>query len=132
MPLALALPSHEDDPYDAAHTAAAKLEAAGVKWCFSTGDASSSRRLPYQAATAIAYGLAPEAALRAMTLSPAEIFGVADRLGSIEKGKVANLMVTDGDPFEIKTRVLHLFINGQPVDLDNKHERLYRRYSARP
>ncbi|GBC83507.1 Urease subunit alpha [bacterium HR10] len=67
-----------------------------------------------------------------MTIYPAEIFGVADRLGSIEVGKIANLVVWDGDPLEIRSQVRHLFINGKPVPLTSKHTQLYERYRNRP
>jgi imidazolonepropionase-like amidohydrolase len=90
------------------------------------------RDLPYPAATAVAFGLPYEEALKAITLNPAQIWGVADKLGSIEEGKSADLMVTDGDPLEAKTQVKLLFIKGQTVDLDNKHKRLYEKYLNRP
>ena len=90
------------------------------------------RDLPYQAATAVAFGLPYQEALNAITLNPAQIWGVADKLGSIEEGKSADLMVTDGDPLEAKTQVKQLFIKGKTVDLDNKHKRLYEKYLNRP
>jgi imidazolonepropionase-like amidohydrolase len=133
----LELPSRRDEPYDTAYTAAAKLHEAGVKFCFA-GSASSfaaanARNLPYHAAMAAAFGLPREEAMRALTLYPAQILGVGDDLGSIEKGKAASLIITDGDPLEIRTHVEREFIDGREVDLeDNKHERLYRRYAARP
>jgi imidazolonepropionase-like amidohydrolase len=71
-------------------------------------------------------------ALKALTINPAEILGVADRLGSLEPGKDGNLFIANGDPLEIRTTLTHVFINGKPVGLDNKHERLYRKYIARP
>ena len=80
---------------------------------------------------AAAYGLAADEALRAMTLNPARIFGVEDRLGSIEVGKVANLIVTDGDPLAITTRIVALVIDGREVSTDNRHRQLYERYRAR-
>jgi imidazolonepropionase-like amidohydrolase len=80
---------------------------------------------------AAAYGLSVEDALKALTIYPAQIFGVDDRLGSIEVGKIANLVVTDGSPLEITTQVLHLVIGGREVSTDNRHDRLYRTYRAR-
>ena len=133
----LALPSREDEPYDTAYTTAAKLHEAGVKFCFA-GSASSfaaanARNLPYHAGMAAAFGLPRSEALRALTLYPAQILGVDQNLGSIETGKAASLIITDGDPLEIRTRVEREFIDGREVDLaNNKHERLYRRYAARP
>ena len=71
-------------------------------------------------------------ALKAVTIYPAEIFGVADRIGSIEVGKVANLIVTDGDPLEIVTQIKHVFINGRQMPLTSRHTELYEKYKARP
>jgi imidazolonepropionase-like amidohydrolase len=81
---------------------------------------------------AVAYGLPWEEGLKGITLYPAQLFGVADSLGSIEEGKTANLVVTDGDPLEIRTEVRYLFINGKLVSLENKHRGLYEKYRARP
>ncbi len=128
----LQLPLDEDDPYDRLFTAPADLSKAGVKIAFGTFDNEFVRDLPYQAAAAVAFGLPHEEALKAITLYPAEIWGVADRIGSIEEGKWADLMLTDGDPLETTTQVKQLFIKGKPVDLDNKQKRLYRKYLNRP
>jgi imidazolonepropionase-like amidohydrolase len=126
------LPLREDEPYDTAFTNALKLHQAGVKFCFSEGGASNVRNLPYQAAQAAAFGLPKDEALKGVTLYPAEILGVADRLGSLEVGKDATLILTDGDPLEIRTQVLHAFVQGRKLDLNNKHLRLYERYKSRP
>lgn len=128
----LALPLHEDDPYDAAYTLPNEFHKAGVKFAFGTFKNEFSRNLPYQAATAVAFGLPYDEALKAVTVNPAEIWGVADRIGSIQEGKWADLMVTDGDPLETKTQVKQLFIKGKNVDLDNKQKRLYEKYINRP
>jgi len=128
----LSLPRREDDPYDSVFTAPKQLFEAGVKFAFLTNDAANVRNLPYHAAMAVAFGLPREEALKALTIYPAEIFGVADRLGSIEVGKIANLVVWDGDPLEIRSQVRHLFINGKPVPLTSKHTQLYERYRNRP
>lgn len=128
----LELPLDEDDPYDRLFTAPAELSKAGVKIAFGSFNTSFSRNLPYQAAAAVAFGLPHDEALKAVTLYPAQIWGVADRLGSIEEGKWADLMVTDGDPLETQTKVKQLFIQGKPVDLDNKQKRLYEKYLNRP
>jgi imidazolonepropionase-like amidohydrolase len=128
----MAAPLEEDDPYDRVATTPAELHKAGVKFAFGTFATSSSRNLPYQAANAVAYGLPYEEALKALTINPAEIWGVAAEYGSIEIGKWADLMVTDGDPLEVRTQVRQLYIKGKPVDLDNRHKRLYERYTARP
>ena len=108
------------------------LSKAGVKIAFQTGDSAEARDLPYHAGMAAAFGLPKEEALKAVTIYPAEIFGVADRIGSIEQGKIANLIVTDGDPLEILTQVKYLFINGHQIPLTSRHTELYEKYKARP
>lgn len=128
----LALPSKADEPYDEAFTLPSEFYKAGVKFAFGSFNNEFSRNLPYQAATAVNFGLPYDEALKAVTLNAAEIWGVADRIGSIEEGKWADLMMTDGDPLETKTQVKQLFIKGKPVDLENKQHRLYEKYSSRP
>jgi len=127
-----ALPVQEDDAYDGPFTAPGGLERAGVPIAFGTFDSSSARVLPYEVATAVAFGLDPEAALRALTLGAAEILGLDDRLGSVDAGKWANLIVTDGDPLEVRTAVRHVIIRGRDVDLANRHSRSYELYGSRP
>ena len=126
------LPRREDDPYDRPFTAPAELSAAGIKFAFATFDSAHARTLPHEAGNAVAYGLPWEEAIKALTLYPAQILGVDDRLGTIEAGKIANLIVTTGDPLEITTEVRYLFINGKQTSTDNKHRRLYEKYRARP
>lgn len=128
----LALPQREDDPYDLLFTNAKKLHDAGVRFAILSGDDHNSRNLPYHAAAAAAFDLPREAALRAITLSPAEIFGIADRYGSLEPGKSATLFIADGDPLEIRTQVRHLFIEGEMIPLDSRHTDLYRKFANRP
>jgi len=132
----LALPSRRDEPYDVRYTEAEKLRQAGVTFCIATSGsgfgASSTRNLPYHAAMAAAFGLPRDEALRAVTLYPARVLGVEEHLGSIEVGKSASLMLTDGDPLEITTQVDRVFIDGRPADPGNKHRRLYDRYRGRP
>jgi imidazolonepropionase-like amidohydrolase len=127
----LALPETEDSPYDEAFTLPAEAYKAGVKFAFGTFTNEFVRNLPYQAATAVAFGLPYDEALKAITINPAEIWGASDKIGSVEKGKVADLVVTDGDPLEIQTQVKHLFIKGREVALTNKQTRLYEKYSSR-
>lgn len=137
--LTLSMPAEDDDPYDRPFRNPGVLAAAGVKIAFSSGAGGGfgpggptlSRTTPYESGVAAAYGLSEEDALKALTLYPAEIFGVADRLGSIEPGKIANLIVTDGSPLELSTRVLHVVIGGREVSTDNRHSRLYEQYRAR-
>jgi imidazolonepropionase-like amidohydrolase len=127
----LRLPTEEDDPYDQPVTQPAELHKAGVKLAFGSFSTSFSRNLPYQAANAVAYGLPYEVALKAITLTAAEIWGVADQLGSLDKGKLADVIVTDGDPLETRTQIKQCFIRGQAVDLESKHLRLYKKYLER-
>lgn len=125
------LPTREADPYDAAYANAATLHKSGVRFAIVTDDASNSRNLPFEAAMAHAFGLPREAAIRAITLSPAEIFGVATALGSIDVGKTATLIMTNGDILDHRTSITNVIIDGQETSLDNKHQRLYDRYKAR-
>ncbi|MFQ5629502.1 MAG: amidohydrolase family protein [bacterium] len=92
------------------------------------GGNSNVRNLPHHAAKAASYGLPVEEALRSITLYPAEILGVADRLGSLEVGKDATLIVTDGNPLEFTTNVEKLYLDGRDIDLNNKHKSLYHKY----
>jgi imidazolonepropionase-like amidohydrolase len=128
----LALPMEEDDPYDSAFTIANELFKAGIPLAFATFSASFSRNLPYQAATAAAFGLPKEEALKAVTINPARFWNVADRVGSLEPGKSADIILTDGDPLETKTQIKRVWIAGKEVDLSNKHTRLYEKYLNRP
>jgi imidazolonepropionase-like amidohydrolase len=127
----LALPEQEDDAYDAAFTQAAEAYKAGVKFAFGTFENQFVRNLPYQAAMAVAFGLPYEEALKAVTINAAEIWGQGGELGSVEKGKVADLIVTTGDPLEVSTLVKHLFVRGKEVPLANRQTRLYEKYMAR-
>jgi imidazolonepropionase-like amidohydrolase len=128
----LNMPLREDDPYDSLYENASKLQAAGVRFCISTGDSGAHvRDLPFHAGMAAAYGLPKAEALKAVTLYPAQILGVADRLGSIEQGKVANLVVTDGDMLEARTSVRHLFIAGRMIPLVSRHTMLSDQFKDR-
>mgnify|MGYP005854181807 CR=1 FL=1 len=126
------MPSGPDAEYDEAYANAGRLHAAGVRIAFATFSSSDSRTLPYEAATAVPFGLPREVALEAVMKNGPEMLGLGERLGTIEEGKVANLIVTDGDPLEITTRVLDLFILGRQVSTDNKHLELYEEYRSRP
>jgi imidazolonepropionase-like amidohydrolase len=128
----LTLPLYEDDPYDRLLSQPAELSAAGVKFAFGSFDNSFARRLGQNAANAVAYGLPYDEALKAITLYPAQIFGLADQVGTLESGKIANVIVTNGDPLEITSDVRYLFIRGQLTSLDNRQKRLFEKYSARP
>jgi imidazolonepropionase-like amidohydrolase len=128
----LNLPLREDDPYDSLYENAAKLQRAGVRFAISTGDSGAHvRDLPFHAGMAAAFGLPKAEALKAVTLYPAQIMGVGDRLGSIEAGKIANLVVTDGDLLEARTNVRHLFIGGRQIPLVSRHTMLYDQFKDR-
>lgn len=133
-----ALPARNYEPYDTPYAAAAKLHAAGVPVLFSTGagsfGAANARNLPFEAARAVAFGLPHDAAIRSLTLTAAEVLGVADRLGSIDPGKDATLILVEGDPLEAAgTQVRRAWIAGHEIDLkDSRHQRLYEKYNSRP
>lgn len=128
----LRLPLRDSDPYDAAYANAAVLHRAGVRFAIVSDDPENVRNLPVEAAMAAAYGLGEEEALRAITLSPAEILGVADRLGSIAPGREADLVLATGDILDARTRVTDVFVQGVPQPIDTRHTRLYDRYRVRP
>lgn len=122
-------PKRADSPYDDAFTLPARLHAAGIRIAIASADRTAhERNLPYNAATAVAYGLDREAAIKSVTLWAAEILGVADTLGSIDVGKSATLILTDGDPLEITTQVERAWIDGRAIDLSNKHTKLAEKY----
>jgi imidazolonepropionase-like amidohydrolase len=127
----LALPSREYDRYDKAYANAGLLKKAGVKVAIRSMHAENVRNLPYNAGFAAAYGLGREEALKAVTIVPAEIFGVSDKLGSIEVGKTANLFICDGDPFETKTTIKQVFINGWQIPMKNRQTELYDEFLHR-
>jgi imidazolonepropionase-like amidohydrolase len=126
------LPRRQKDAYDAAYANPGLLFKAGVRFAIVSDDASQSRNLPYEAAMARAFGLPAEAALRAITLSPAEIFGVSERMGSITEGKDANLVIASGDIMDHRTEVTHVFIDGVPQSMETRHTRLYQQFKDRP
>jgi imidazolonepropionase-like amidohydrolase len=128
---ALALPEHQDDAYDSAMALASQFHKAGVKFAFGTFTNEFVRNLPYQAAAAVGFGLPQDEALKAITINPAEIWGVSDKIGSLEKGKLADLLITNGDPLEIQTKVEHVFFKGKEIPLTNKQTRLYEKYMSR-
>ncbi len=129
--------SHEPtDPYDAPYANPAKLHEAGVRFAIRSiglgpDQATSARNLPFEAGVAVAYGLPEEAAVKAVTLAPAEILGVADRLGSLEVGKQANLVITAGPLLQVTSQVKGLFIGGEPLKPESYHTRLYDKYRER-
>lgn len=130
------MPAQRSDPYDAAFTVPARLAAAGVTFCVSDGGGgngvANARNLPHHAAMAAAFGLDRDEALKSVTIHAARILGVADRMGSIEVGKIADLQVTDGDPLEVATHCEQVFIAGRPIPMSSRQTALFKKYDARP
>jgi imidazolonepropionase-like amidohydrolase len=125
------LPRAQSDPFDAAYANAARLHAAGVRFAIVSDSDSKARNLPYEAAMARAHGLPADAALRAITLTPAEIFGVADLVGSLSEGKDANVVVATGDIMDHRTAIKHVFIDGVEQPLTTRHTKLYEQFKDR-
>jgi imidazolonepropionase-like amidohydrolase len=126
------LPVRDDDAYDYLFEAPEKMRQAGVKFAVSTGnDGAEVRDLPYHAGLASAYGLPKDEALKSVTLYPAQILGISDRYGSLETGKIANIVVTDGDILEPRTNIKYLFINGRMLPLTSRHTELYDAFKDR-
>lgn len=128
----LTSPLDEDDAYDRLLSQPAELSSAGVKFAFGSFDNSFARRLGQNAGNAVAHGLPYDEALKAVSLYPAQIFDLAAQVGTLESGKIANVVVTNGDPLELTSEVRYLFIRGQLTPLDNRHKTLFEKYSARP
>lgn len=126
------LPVRDDDDYDYLFAAPSKMAAAGVKFCISTGDVGPEvRDLPYHAGLAGAFGLSKEDALKSVTLYAAEILGVADKMGSLDVGKVANVVVADGELLEARTNIKYMFINGRMIPLTSRHTELFDSFKDR-
>jgi imidazolonepropionase-like amidohydrolase len=126
-------PLEPEDGYDAPFRNVSELAKAGVQICFSSGfDPALGKDLTYHAARAVAFGLDHDEAIKALTINPARIFGIDDRVGSLKVGKDADLFITTGDPLDLRSEVRHLFINGRDVDLDNWWQTLYDTWKKRP
>jgi len=128
------LPQRRSEPYDTPFTIPARLHEAGVRFCISGSGrfgASSVRNLPYHAAMAAAFGLPRDEAMKAITSYPAEILGVSERVGMLERGRDATFIITDGDPLETTTQVEAAYIRGREVDLNNRHKRLWKKYEEK-
>lgn len=127
-------PARRHESYDTAYTLPQRLKQAGIRFCISGSDRAetwNARNLPYQAATAVAHGLSHDDALKSVTLYAARILGIDDRVGSLEVGKDATLIVTNGDPLETDTHVTMAFVQGRKVQLTSRHTRLYEKYSEK-
>jgi imidazolonepropionase-like amidohydrolase len=127
----LTLPPREDAFHAYPYQTPGVLAKAGVRFAFSSGGFQNSRNIFYQAGRSVAWGLDTDAAIRAMTLDAAKILGVDSQIGSIEPGKLANLVIVKGDPYEIRSQIQHVIIAGRDVPLESKHTELYKRYLAR-
>jgi imidazolonepropionase-like amidohydrolase len=126
-----------DDPkawerYDAVYKVPGELSKRGVKIAFASFDAHQVRNLPYAAGFAVAFGLPYDEAMKALTLYPAQIWGVDDQLGSLDVGKTANVVVANGDPLDVTTDVKHVFIQGREIPMVNKQTELRDRYQNKP
>ncbi len=120
-----------NERYDAVYSLPEELQKRGVKIAFSSlsnGPVSDSRNLPYAAGYAVAYGLPYDEALKAITLNPAEMFGVGDKLGSLDVGKMGNVVVANGDPLDVRTSVKQVFISGIPIPMSSRQTELRDEY----
>ncbi|MDA0802216.1 MAG: amidohydrolase family protein [Planctomycetota bacterium] len=130
----LSLPRLPDDPYDSPFSLPARLRDAGVRYCIAPadeslgGDASNDRWLPHNAGVAVAYGLTPDQAMAAITRDAAAIMGLGDTLGTLEAGKSATIILTDGSPLDIRSRVGAAWIDGRKIELTNNQDLLEERY----
>jgi imidazolonepropionase-like amidohydrolase len=121
-----------NQPYDEIYAQPGLLNEAGVKFAFSTGSGANARHVPLSAALAVAYGLPKDAALKALTIWPAEIFGAEKDIGTVEVGKLANFVITSGDPMDLRSQIIDVFIKGRMAPEDDRHHRLYNKYKGRP
>jgi imidazolonepropionase-like amidohydrolase len=128
-----ALPTLEDDGIDQPYSLPAQLQKAGVLFAINDEDGQQrGKNLPFNAGTAAAYGLSKEEALASITLNAAKILGIADKTGSVENGKDANLVISDGDILDMRSNKISLvMIQGRVVNLTDKHKQLYDRYMGK-
>ncbi len=127
----LALPSGAEECYDAPYANAALLQRAGVRFAFRSNDSASARDLPFHAGMAVAFGLPEDEALHALTAGAADILGLSSEVGTLTPGKRADVLVTDGSPLQILTRIERVFIGGRDVGLQTRHTQLYEKYRQR-
>ncbi|HEU4939221.1 MAG TPA: amidohydrolase family protein [Vicinamibacterales bacterium] len=127
----LSLPPREDEFHAYPYQTPAALAKAGVTFAFSSGGFQFSRDVPFQAGRAVAWGLSHDDAIKALTLDAARILGVDGQVGSIDAGKVANLVVLTGDPLEVRSQVRHVIVAGRDVPLDNSQVELFKKYMSR-
>lgn len=122
---------HDDQRYDAVYRLPAELAQRGVKIAFASYDSHNARNLPYAAGYAVAWGLPYDEALKALTLNPAEIWGVSDQLGSLDVGKMANVVVANGDPLDVRTDVKMVFIQGRETSMRTRQTDLRDQYMGK-
>jgi imidazolonepropionase-like amidohydrolase len=127
----LSMPMTRDDLYDSSYANAALLQRLGVRFCFRTNSSADARNLPYNAGMAVAYGLAEDDALYALTAGAADILGIEEHTGTLSPEKRADVIVTDDSPLQVLTSIQHVFIGGRDVGLESRHTRLYERYRSR-
>lgn len=127
----LSMPTRETDRYDKGYSNAGILSKAGVKVCIRTNEYANSRNLPFNAGYATAYGMDKDEALKAITIHAAQIFGVDKLLGSIEIGKQATFFIANGDPFEPRTLIKSVFINGYKIPMESRQTKLYKEFIKR-
>ena len=128
------LPQRRSEPYDTPFTVPARLHEAGIRFCISGSGrfgASNVRNLPYHAAMAAAFGLPRDEALKSITSYPADILGLGGRVGTLERGRDATFIITDGDPLETTTQVEAAYVRGRAVDLNSRHKRLWKKYDEK-
>lgn len=128
----ISYPSSDFEPFDSVFGCAAALDKAGVRYCFASASAAEAFNLPIHVGMAVAHGLDPDKAMRAVTLGAAEILGVDRDLGSLQKGKLANVIVTSDWPIQVTAGVTHMFIRGRPVELSSVQTENIQRFERRP
>jgi imidazolonepropionase-like amidohydrolase len=128
----LTYPASRSEPFDSVFANAAALERAGVPFCFGSGEAANAMDLPIEVGMAVAHGLDPDRAMNALTRGAAEILGVADEIGTLAPGKVANVIVTTDYPIQVTAGVTHEFIRGEPIKLETMQTRQIARFRERP
>jgi imidazolonepropionase-like amidohydrolase len=117
-----------NERYDAVYSLPGELAKRGVKVILASYNVSNSRNLPYSAGFAVAYGLPYDEAMKSITLNAAEAFGLGDKLGSLDVGKIANVVIADGDPLDVRTSVKQVYINGVAVPMETRQTRLRDEY----
>jgi imidazolonepropionase-like amidohydrolase len=117
-----------NERYDAVYSVPGELQKRGVKVILASYNVSNSRNLPYSAGFAVAYGMPYDEAMKAITLNPAEVFGLGDKLGSLDSGKIANVVIANGDPLDVRTIVKQVYINGVAIPMATRQTRLRDEY----